>query len=81
LTSALLLFKTLWGWADSLDKACECSHREGFDGLEVNLDHPCLEAVPAAATPQEQSPPATWQVAPNAPKSFTSETSHSAWMQ
>ncbi|MBP81613.1 MAG: xylose isomerase [Acidiferrobacteraceae bacterium] len=49
MTSVLLLFKTLWGWADSLDKACECSHREGFDGLEVNLDHPCLEAVPAAA--------------------------------
>ena len=45
MTSALLLFKTLWGWTDSLDQACEFSQREGFDGLEVNLDHPCLEAL------------------------------------
>ena len=49
MTSALLLFKTLWGWVDSLDQALECSQREGFDGLEVNIDHPCLEPVSAAA--------------------------------
>ena len=34
---------------DSLDQALECSQREGFDGLEVNIDHPCLEPVSAAA--------------------------------
>ena len=49
MTSALLLFKTLWGWVDSLDQALECSQREGFDGLEVNIDHPCLEPLSAAA--------------------------------
>ena len=49
MTSALLLFKTLWGWVDSLDQALECSQHEGFDGLEVNIDHPCLEPVSAAA--------------------------------
>ena len=47
LTRTLLLFKTLWGWSDSLDLASERAQREGFDGLEVNLDHPCLESMPA----------------------------------
>ena len=41
----LLLFKTLWGWQDSLAKACERSQCDGFDGLEINLDHPALVAL------------------------------------
>ncbi|WP_255439909.1 sugar phosphate isomerase/epimerase [Synechococcus sp. PROS-9-1] len=42
----LLLFKTLWGWQDSLAKACERSQFDDFDGLEINLDHPALVVLP-----------------------------------
>ena len=41
----LLLFKTLWGWTGSLEQACSSAECEHFDGLEVNLDHPCLKAL------------------------------------
>ena len=41
----LLLFKTLWGWTASLEQACSSAASDQFDGLEVNLDHPCLKAL------------------------------------
>ena len=41
----LLLFKTLWGWTASLQQACSSAASDRFDGLEVNLDHPCLKAL------------------------------------
>ena len=41
----LLLFKTLWGWTASLQQACSSASSDRFDGLEVNLDHPCLKAL------------------------------------
>ena len=41
----LLLFKTLWGWTTSLEQACSSAASDRFDGLEVNLDHPCLKAL------------------------------------
>ena len=41
----MLLFKTLWGWQDSLANACIRSQFDGFDGLEINLDHPALVAL------------------------------------
>ena len=41
----LLLFQTLWGWRGSFDQALQRSGATGFDGIEVNLDHPCLETV------------------------------------
>mgnify|MGYP007000214298 len=44
-SSRLLLFKTLWGWTASLDQACVSAASDRFDGLEVNLDHSCLEAL------------------------------------
>jgi hypothetical protein len=31
----LLLFKTLWGWTESLEQACSSAEGERFDGLEV----------------------------------------------
>ena len=40
-----MLFKTLWGWTASLEQACSSAARDRFDGLEVNLDHPCLKAL------------------------------------
>ncbi|AII43780.1 hypothetical protein KR100_10455 [Synechococcus sp. KORDI-100] len=41
----LLLFQTLWGWRGSFDQALQRSGATGFDGIEINLDHPCLETV------------------------------------
>ena len=41
----MLLFKTLWGWTASLEQACSSAEGQRFDGLEVNLDHPCLKAL------------------------------------
>ena len=40
-----MLFKTLWGWTASLQQACSSASSDRFDGLEVNLDHPCLKAL------------------------------------
>ena len=40
----VLLFHTLWGWQDSLDEASRYAKQAGFDGLEANLEHPCLKA-------------------------------------
>ena len=48
MNSKLLLFKTLWGWQDSLAKASERSRCDGFDGLEINLDHPSLVTLPTS---------------------------------
>ena len=44
-SSGLLLFKTLWGWSSSLEQACSSATGNRFDGLEVNLDHPCLKGL------------------------------------
>ena len=41
----LLLFKTLWGWTASLEQACSSAASDRFDGLEVNLDHPCFKGL------------------------------------
>ena len=46
--SRILLFKTLWGWSASLEQACAAAAIDGFDGLEINLDHPCLQVVESA---------------------------------
>jgi len=43
--SDLKIFKTLWGWKGSFDEACRSCADDGFDGVEVNLDHPCLEGM------------------------------------
>ena len=45
MASEVLLFRTLWGWQGSLDQALRRSLETGFDGIEVNLEHPCLVAV------------------------------------
>ena len=48
----LLLFRTLWGWPGSLDQALHRSAATGFDGIEINLDHPCLETVSSSQLPE-----------------------------
>jgi len=53
----LLLFRTLWGWEGSWTAAINLAVADGFDGLETNLDHPCLRLVDpteAAAALREQ---------------------------
>lgn len=39
-----LLFFSLWGFHGSLAQALETAGRGGFDGLELNIRHPCLRA-------------------------------------
>jgi sugar phosphate isomerase/epimerase len=39
-----LLFFSLWGFQGSLALALEMAERAGFDGLELNIRHPCLQA-------------------------------------
>jgi sugar phosphate isomerase/epimerase len=39
-----LLFFSLWGFQGSLALALEMAERGGFDGLELNIRHPCLQA-------------------------------------
>ena len=39
-----LLFHTLWGWRENLAAASAYASASDFDGLEVNLHHPALEA-------------------------------------
>jgi sugar phosphate isomerase/epimerase len=39
-----LLFFSLWGFQGSLALALETAERGGFDGLELNIRHPCLLA-------------------------------------
>ncbi|MCP9787254.1 sugar phosphate isomerase/epimerase family protein [Cyanobium sp. N5-Cardenillas] len=39
-----LLFFSLWGFQGSLAVALETAERGGFDGLELNIRHPCLLA-------------------------------------
>ena len=54
----LLLFRTLWGWEGSWVAAINQAVADGFDGLETNLDHPCLWEVgpiQAAAAIREQN--------------------------
>lgn len=48
MASEVLLFRTLWGWQGSLDQALRRSTETGFDGIELNLEHPCLVAVSAS---------------------------------
>ena len=38
-----LLFHTLWGWQGSLEAASRYAQQAGFDGLEANLEHPCIQ--------------------------------------
>ena len=38
-----LLFHTLWGWQASLEAASQYAQQSGFDGLEANLEHPCIK--------------------------------------
>ena len=38
-----LLFHTLWGWQGSLEAASQYAQQSGFDGLEANLEHPCIK--------------------------------------
>jgi sugar phosphate isomerase/epimerase len=45
--SELLLFKTLWGFSGSLAQALTLAAAQGFDGLELNLQHPCLAGLTA----------------------------------
>ena len=45
----LLLFRSLWGFGGTLDQAINQAHRNGFDGLEVNLNHPVLNPRPLEA--------------------------------
>jgi sugar phosphate isomerase/epimerase len=45
--SELLLFKTLWGFSGSLAQAQTLAAAQGFDGLELNLHHPCLAGLTA----------------------------------
>ena len=40
------LFQSLWGWHGSLEAASERAARQGFDGLECNIDHACMEPLP-----------------------------------
>jgi sugar phosphate isomerase/epimerase len=42
-----LLCFSLWGFAGDLAAAIATAHRHGFDGLEANLRHPALAALPA----------------------------------
>lgn len=45
----LLLFRSLWGFAGSLDQAINQAQHQGIDGLEVNLNHPVLSSRPHEA--------------------------------
>jgi len=40
------LFQSLWGWEGSLEGASVRAERQGFDGLECNIDHACMEPLP-----------------------------------
>ncbi|MCP9771185.1 sugar phosphate isomerase/epimerase [Synechococcus sp. Tobar12-5m-g] len=44
---ATRLFKSLWGWGGSLEAAIAAALAHGFDGLELNLHHPCLVGLEA----------------------------------
>ena len=44
----LRVFQTLWGWTGSFNEASQCAAETDFDGLECNLDHPCLRDTSAA---------------------------------
>ena len=39
-----LLFHSLWGWKESLAAASAYASDSGFDGLEMNLNHPAVKA-------------------------------------
>jgi sugar phosphate isomerase/epimerase len=41
-----VLLHSLWGFAGSLEQAITRARRHGFDGLEANLHHPALRALP-----------------------------------
>ncbi len=46
--AGLSVFKTLWGWTGSFKEASRQAALAGFDGLECNIDHPCLSSSSAA---------------------------------
>ncbi|MEC8442325.1 MAG: sugar phosphate isomerase/epimerase [Cyanobacteriota bacterium] len=39
------LFQSLWGWDGSLEAASERAANQGFDGLECNVAHSCLQPL------------------------------------
>jgi sugar phosphate isomerase/epimerase len=41
-----VLLHSLWGFAGSLEQAITQARRHGFDGLEANVHHPALKALP-----------------------------------
>ena len=45
-TESVQLFQSLWGWDDSLEAALDRAASQGFDGLECNIDHACMEPLP-----------------------------------
>lgn len=47
--SDLCVLQSLWGFEGSLAAAIERAQRHGFDGLEVNVDHPALRSQSAAS--------------------------------
>ena len=47
--SPVRLFRTLWGWTGSLEAASRNAAESGFDGIELNLDHPSFSAVDPSA--------------------------------
>ena len=40
------LFQSLWGWDGSLEAASDRAANQGFDGLECNVAHACLQPLP-----------------------------------
>ena len=48
----MLVLQSLWGWFESLRSAAEQASTHGFDGLECNVMHPCLQGVDAAEVRQ-----------------------------
>ena len=48
----VLLLQSLWGWNGSLESASSRASTHGFDGLECNVVHSCLERIDAAEVRQ-----------------------------
>ena len=46
------LFQSLWGWDGSLEAASNRAENQGFDGLECNVAHACLQPLPPAEVRQ-----------------------------
>ena len=46
-TDVVLLLQSLWGWNGSFESASSRASTHGFDGLECNVVHPCLQGIDA----------------------------------